>query len=212
MAVGGHASTSSCLDLTLQDPYDAVLDGQIPPTPSPLRLCLTRPHPHSCAGFPVLKPRRLCCWSPPVGTPRPRPCLTPTPTSAPTLSPARSSRCPARYGAAPCSPSSTMASASVASGRVASASSWSPGPPSSPSHGSGDSSSAPASASTTPSSRLHAQSISKSLPNEIVILKNLAKQEIVVSNRLVNQLGNFSKLPSFPSARAYMRARIDRAS
>jgi hypothetical protein len=52
----------------------------------------------------------------------------------------------------------------------------------------------------------------QSLPNEIAILKNLAKQEIVVSNRLVNQLGNFSKLPSFPSARAYMRARIDRAS
>jgi hypothetical protein len=55
-------------------------------------------------------------------------------------------------------------------------------------------------------------SISKSLPNEVAILDNLAKQEIMASNRLANKVGKSSNLAYAASARAYMRARIHCAS
>jgi hypothetical protein len=59
---------------------------------------------------------------------------------------------------------------------------------------------------------LWSKSISKSLPNEVVILKKLTKQKIMASNRLANEVGKFSNLPTPASAHAYMRARICCAS
>jgi len=50
----------------------------------------------------------------------------------------------------------------------------------------------------------------KSLPNDIAMLGNLAKQEILLSNRLTNQVDNFSKLENLFSARAYFHVRIQR--